>query len=216
MLTFVAAGADTIEFATGGQIGHVARYAAPALLVMAMIWALSGVSGAHFNPAVTLGFVLHGSFDVRRAPGYVLAQLAGGTAGAAVLLLLLGRAMEHGVTKPGPGFTALQAFGAEGLLTFLLVYTIVGTSEQKAVVGKNAALAVGGVIALCGFGFSPMSGASMNPARSLGPMFVSGELHDAWIYIAGPCCGALSAVLMVLLTHGRPGDEEKSTAQGRQ
>jgi len=195
-LTFVAAGADVIDAAFGGAIGHVARYLAPGLLVLAMIYALSGISGAHINPAVTLAFVLRKCFPFAMAFWYWIVQFTGAIAAAFVLRLFFGPLIMRGANGPGPTMSNAQALGFEMILTLLLVIVILLTSEQKPVVGKNAALAVGFTVALCGLFASPVSGASMNPARSLGPALVSGEMHFAWIYLVGPIVGASIAVLL--------------------
>lgn len=213
LLTFVAAGADIVEFVTGGSIGHVARYAAPALAVTAMIWSLSGISGAHINPAVTLAFFFRRSFPLALIPGYLGAQFAGAIAAALLLRAIFGTSVEHGITKP-TGFADWQALAAETMLTLILVYTILATAEEKAVVGKNAALAVGGVVALCGLGFSPVSGASMNPARSLGPMLASLQFQHLWIYLCGPVLGAALAIPIVASLHGRATQDSRNAAHG--
>ncbi|HEV3087500.1 MAG TPA: aquaporin [Candidatus Elarobacter sp.] len=215
LLTFVAAGADVVEFVTGGGIGHVARYVAPALVVTAMIWSLSGISGAHINPAVTLAFVARRSFPPGRVAPYLAAQFAGAVVAAFALRGIFGSAVEHGITKP-TAFAPWQALVLETILTFILVYTILATSEEKAVVGKNGALAVGGVVALCGLAFSPVSGASMNPARSFGPMLASLQFQYLWIYICGPILGALLAAAVVSATHGPPTEETQSAAGGKE
>jgi aquaporin Z len=215
LLTLAAAGADAVEYATGGAIGHVARYVAPGLLVMAMIWSLSAISGAHINPVVTLAFFARRCFPATRVPGYLLAQLAGGIAGAALLYGILGKAIDQGITKPTPPFTDMQGFLAEIMLTFFLVFTILATSEEEAVVGKNAALAVGGIIAMCGLAFSPLSGASMNPARSLGPALIAGRFEHLWIYFAGPAAGALLAALVAQLIFGDPSESSRRAAHGK-
>ena len=214
-LTFVAAGADIIQYTSGGEIGHTARYLAPGCLVAAVIWAISAVSGAHINPAVTFAFVARGVFPVLRAIGYWVVQFAGGIAAALVLRGYFGDAIAKGATKPGPEVSALGAAGWEALLTLLLVMIILGTSEEAAVVGKNAALAVGLTVALCGLFSSPLTGASMNPARSFGPQLVSGQLGDAWIYFAGPVAGALAAVLLAFVIHGAPRESEREAAHGK-
>ncbi|TAM87528.1 hypothetical protein EPN42_11320 [bacterium] len=214
LLTFVAAGADIVE-KTGGNIGHVARYAAPALLVMAMIWALSAISGAHINPAVTFVFSLRGSFPAFRIPSYILAQLVGAVGAAFLLRALFGGAIGEGITKPSLGYTDAQAVVIEIMLTFMLTFTIIATGEEEAVVGKNSALAVAGVIALSGFTFSPISGASTNPARSLGPMIAAGELGCAWIYLVGPLVGGALAAGCTWLLFGPPRKGEIDAAHGK-
>lgn len=215
LLTLAAAGADVIEYTTGGAIGHVARYTAPALLVMAMIWSLSAVSGAHINPAVTLAFFARRCFPAARVPGYILAQLAGAIAAAGLLYGIFGKAVEHGATQPTSPFTDLQGLLTEIVLTFLLVFTILATSEEEAVVGKNAALAIGGIVAVCGLAFSPLSGASMNPARSLGPALVAGRFEHLWIYFVGPAAGALLAALVAELILGDPSESSRRAAHGK-
>lgn len=215
LLTFVAAGADIVEFVTGGAIGHSARYVAPALLVSAMIWSLSGISGAHINPAVTLAFVARRSFPTERIVPYLAAQFAGAAAAAFGLRAIFGNAVEHGITKPSL-FAPWQALALETILTFILIYTILATSEEKAVVGKNGALAVGGIVALCGLAFSPISGASMNPARSFGPMAAALQFQYLWIYVCGPLVGAFVAAAAVSLIHGVATDETRLAADGKE
>ncbi len=125
LLTFVAAGADILDHVTpSGTIGHVARYIAPALLIMAMIYSLSAISGAHFNPVVTIAFFVRRCFPIGRLPSYVVAQIAGAIFAALSLRVLFGAAIEYGITKPTLGFTDLQAVAMETFLTFALIYTI--------------------------------------------------------------------------------------------
>jgi aquaporin Z len=174
---------------------------------------LSGVSGAHINPAVTLAFFFRRSFPGARIPGYVGAQFAGAVAAAVLLRVLFGPSVEHGITKP-TGFAEWQGFAMETILTFILVYTILATAEEKAVVGKNGALAIGGVIALCGLAFSPVSGASMNPARSFGPMVASLQFHYLWIYLCGPVLGAALAAPVASLLHGAATKDSRDAAFG--
>jgi aquaporin Z len=217
LLTFTAAGADVLDQATPpGTIGHVARYLAPALMVMAMIYSLSAISGAHINPVVTLAFFARKAFPGRRVPGYWLAQIFGACTAGLMLRAMFGRALHLGINHPSFGFTALQAIVTETILSFALVYTILATSEEEGTVGKNAGLAIGGLIALAGLAFSPVSGASMNPARSFGPAFVGGDLHSIWIYIAGPAFGAIVAALAVGLIHGPPTSGQITAARGKE
>ncbi|MDQ6780690.1 MAG: aquaporin [Candidatus Eremiobacteraeota bacterium] len=214
-LTFVAAGADIVHSASGGEIAHTSRYLAPGFLIAAMIWSLSGISGAHLNPAVTLTFVLRRSFPLARALVYWFVQFAGALAAATVLRLFFGELIAKGASKPGPDISGWAAVSWEALLTALLILVILGTAENEAVVGKNAALAVGFTVALCGLFSSPISGASMNPARSLGPQIVAGTLSDSWIYVIGPLLGAGVAVMLGYLLFGAPKDSEREAAHGK-
>lgn len=214
-LTLVAAGADIIDAGSGGEIGHTARYLAPGLLVAAMIWSISGISGAHINPAVTFTFVLRRCFPLARAFGYWIVQFVGAIAAAVVLRLFFGDLVAKGATHPGPSVNAWSAMSWEALLTGLLVFVILGTAEHEAVVGKNQALAVGFTVALCGLFSSPITGASMNPARSFGPQLVSGDLSQTWIYLLGPFLGALVATGVCYLLHGPPTFSEREAAHGK-
>lgn len=215
LLTFVAAGADIVDAITAGTIGHVARYIAPALMVMGLIWSLAPISGAHFNPVVTLAFFIRRSFPARRLAGYWSAQFVGAAVAGLLLRVLFGSAIQHAVTHPTVPFTSVQAVIIEAVLSFALVYVILATSEEAATVGKNAALAVAGVIALAGLAFSPLSGASMNPARSFGPQVIAGILQYSWIYFAGPVIGAICAALVVQLIHGAPNKGEYDAGHGK-
>ncbi|HZT97570.1 MAG TPA: aquaporin [Chloroflexota bacterium] len=199
-LTFVAAGGGVIAAISGGTPNEAARVVAPALLVMAMIYSVGPVSGAHFNPAVTLAFAARGDFPWSRVPGYWIVQLAGAVGAAAVLRLLFGTAGHLGATLPRHGTGASLVM--EIILTFLLVTVILATAANFKIVGHNAALAVAGTIALDGLFAAPISGASMNPARSLGPALVGGSLDSVWIYIVGPMVGALAAVAFAWLFRG--------------
>lgn len=214
-LTLVAAGADVIEAASHGQIGHTSRYLAPGFVVAAMVWSMSGISGAHINPAVTLTFVLRRSFPLSRALGYWIAQFGGGIAAAGLLRLYFGALVATGASHPGLGVSALGALGWEAILTLFLVLVILGTAENEAVVGKNAALAVGLTVAVCGLFSSPVSGASMNPARSLGPQLVAGQLDASWIYVLGPFFGALCAAGLGYFLFGPPKESERLAAHGK-
>ena len=216
LLTFVAAGADILDHVTPhGTIGHAARYVAPALMVMAMIYSLSAISGAHINPAVTLAFFARKCFPARRLAGYWAAQLMGACVAAALLRGIFGAAIDFGVTRPSLAFSATQGLVVEAILAFGLVYTILATSEEEGTVGKNAGLAVAGVVALSGLAFSPVSGASMNPARSFGPALIAGDLHSMWLYLVGPIAGALAAALVVSLIHGPPTAGEYDGGHGK-
>jgi aquaporin Z len=206
LLVLVGAGGAVIDAASGGQIGRAAGVAAPGLLVMAVILFMGTVSGAHLNPAVTLAFSLRGDFPWRRVPGYIVVQLVGAVSAVLVLRLLFGDIGGLGATLPGTGFTDTEAVVVEFLLTLGLVSTILGTASSAQNVGQLSALAVGGYIVLAGLWSSPVSGASMNPARSFGPALVSGDFSSYWVYLVGPILGAAAAVGLAMLLRGRGGD----------
>ncbi len=211
-LTFVAAGGEVIAVISGGAVSPAARAVAPGLLVMAMIYTLGSQSGAHFNPVVTLAFTLRQDFPWRRIPGYWGAQIIGAVLAALLLRALFGLVGHLGATLPLHGTG--EAVVMEVVLTFLLVTVILGTATNHRLTGPNAAIAVGGTIALLGLFAAPISGASMNPFRSLAPALVSGQLADAWIYIVGPFAGALLAVIVAWLLRGRTTQEAVETAKG--
>ncbi len=173
---------------------------------MAFIYALGDASGAHFNPAVTLGFGLRRVFPWRWVPWYWAAQLLGALGAGGMLALLFGGAVDGAVTRPH--VPAVTAAIVEVFLGWLLLTVILGTADRFRIVGPNAALAVGGTIALCGLIAEPLTGASMNPARSLGPAIVAGQLGDAWIYLVGPFAGMLLAVAFTTAVHGTPNDRK--------
>ena len=212
-LTFVAAGGPVVDAVTGGSVGRVAAVVAPGLLVTAMIYTVGDVSGAHFNPAVTLAFAVRKDFPWSRVPGYWAVQVAGAVAAASLLRALFGTAGHLGATLPRDG--SVRALVMETVLTWLLVTVILGTAEGHKLVGHNAALACGGYIALAGLFASPISGASMNPARSLGPDLLGTTMSSFWIYLVGPAIGALAAVATAAGLHGRrPNRYERQAAQG--
>jgi aquaporin Z len=213
-LVLVAAGADVVNVVSGGQVGRAAAVTAPGIMVLALIYTIGETSGAHLNPAVTLAFAARGNFPWRRVPGYLIAQLAGAVAAAGLLRLLFGLAGGVGRTTPGHGIAAWTALVVETVLTFGLVTVILGTASGARNVGHNAAIAIGGYVALAGLWASPVSGASMNPARSLGPALVGGDLRDAWIYVAGPLSGGLLAVALAWALRGRPSTAARIVAQG--
>lgn len=158
------------------------------LVIAVMIYALGHVSGAHFNPAVSVGFALGRHFPWPRVATYAVAQVAGAVAGAALLRVTLGSAVPLGVTRPAG--SDLQAIAWEAVLTFVLVLVITAVATDTRAVGEAAALAIGGAVALGALVGGPVTGASMNPARSIGPALVSGQLDGLWIYVLGPLVGA--------------------------
>jgi len=189
-----------------GQISLAAAVVAPGLMVMAIILFMGAVSGAHLNPAVSLAFALRGDFPWRRVPGYIVTQLVGATLACLFLRWVFGNVEHLGATLPGPGYQNWQALLMEIVLTALLVSVILGTASAAQNVGAIAALGVGGYIALAGLWAAPVSGVSMNPARSFGPALASGYWTSYWVYVAGPVTGALIAVGFAFGLRGRGGD----------
>lgn len=180
-------GAIAVDRATG-SLGHLGVAASFGLVIMVMVAALGHLSGAHFNPAVTFAFALHRHFPWRDVPLYVAGQLLGAIAGAWTLRVLFGAGADLGVTRPAGG--AGQAFGVEVLLTAVLMFVITAVATDTRAVGELAAIAIGGTIALDALWGGPISGASMNPARSFAPALVSGQLGGQWIYWLAPLLGA--------------------------
>ncbi len=213
-LVLVAAGGGVVNAVSHGQVGRPAAVVAPGIMVLALIYTMGETSGAHLNPAVTVGFAARGHFPWPRVPGYLLAQLAGAVGAAGLLRLLFGTAGRLGGTFPGHGITAAVALVTEIVLTAGLMTVILGTASGARNIGHNAAIAVGGYVALAGLWASPVSGASMNPARSLGPDLVSGDFSAAWIYLAGPLAGGLVAVGLARALRGRRSPAGDLAAQG--
>ncbi len=213
-LVLVAAGGGTVNAASHGQVGRAAAVTAPGIMVLALIYTIGETSGAHLNPAVTVAFAARGHFPWWRVPGYVVAQLCGALLAAGLLRALFGAAERSGGTFPGPGIATASALVVEIVLSFGLVTVILGTASGARNVGHNAAIAVGGYVALAGLWASPVSGASMNPARSLGPALVSGDMRAAWIYVAGPVAGALIAVALAWALRGPGSAAADAAAQG--
>lgn len=215
-LVLVAAGGPVVNAVSGGQLSLAAQVVAPGLMVMAIILFMGATSGAHLNPAVSIAFAARKDFPWRRVPGYVAAQLLGASLASLLLASLFGHAGSVGATVPGPGSSDLQAVVFELILTVGLVSTILGTASRAQNIGPLAAIAVGGYIALAGLWAAPISGASMNPARSLGPALVLGNLGHVGDYIVGPILGGLIAVGIAHILRGPGGDAPAIVAaQGR-
>ncbi len=215
-LVLVAAGGPIASAVTGVQIGLAALVVAPGLMVMVIILFMGATSGAHLNPAVTIAFAARGDFPWRRVPGYILAQVIGALLACAALFALFGNVGMVGATEPALGVSDLQAFAIETILTVGLVSTILGTASRAQNVGPLAALAVGGYIALAGLWAAPFTGASMNPARSLGPAVMALNFAHLWLYLVAPVLGGLVAVGIAHLLRGPGGDIPAiRAAQGR-
>ena len=173
LLVLAAAGGGLLH--GKGEISLTAAVVAPGLMVLAIILFMGAISGAHLNPVVSLAFALRGDFPWRRVPWYVVAQLVGATLASLFLLGVFGNVEHFGATLPGPGYRAWQAFRMEIALTAGLVSVILGTASAAQNVGTIGALGIGGYVALAGLWAAPVSGTSMNPARSFGPALASGE-----------------------------------------
>src|SRR5271166_3295919 len=214
-LVLVAAGGGMMGHAFPGVISRSAAVVAPALMVMAIILFMGKVSGAHLNPAVSIAFALRRDFPRQRVPGYIVAQLAGATLAALFLHAVINVSAIYGSNYPAHGYSSLAAFWMELILTMGLVSVILGTASGAQNIGVFGALGVGGYIALAGLWGSPISGASMNPARTFGPDLVSTTFTGYWVYVAGPLAGAVLAVGIAFVLRGRGGGLSGSgAAQG--
>lgn len=199
-LVFAGTGAIVINTVSHGAITHVGVALTFGLIVMALIYALGDVSGAHFNPAVTIGFWAARRLDGRTVLPYLACQLLGAFAASALLRVMFGNVASLGATLPaGP---AAQSLLLETVLTAILMFIILCVSTGPKEMGVMAGIAVGGVIALEAMFAGPICGASMNPARSIAPAVVSGNLRALWVYLAGPLVGALVAIPCWRLTRG--------------
>jgi len=191
-LVFAGTGAIVINDVTGGSITHAGIALTFGLIVLAMIYTVGEVSGAHLNPAVTIGFFAAGRCGLNTVFSYVASQLLGATAASSLLRFLFPQSKTFGMTLPAG--SVLQSFVLEVVLTFLLMWVILSVSTGAKEKGITAGIAVGSVIALEAMFAGPISGASMNPARSFGPALVSTHFQHYWIYLAAPVLGALLAV----------------------
>ncbi|HLF09339.1 MAG TPA: aquaporin [Dehalococcoidia bacterium] len=189
LIVFFGPGSAVISEYRGGAISHEGISACNGLVVMGLIYALGHVSGAHFNPGVTISFALVRHFSVRDILPYIVAQFVGGIAGAALLLALFGDVANLGTTLPSG--SEAQSFGTEVVLTFMLMFVIMAVATDARAAGQTAAIAIGATVGLDVLLGGPISSASMNPARSLGPAVVSGELTSLWLYLVAPPLGAL-------------------------
>jgi len=213
-LVLVGAGGGVVDAVSNGAIGRGASVTAPGLMVMAIILFMGAISGAHLNPAVTLGFALRGAFPWRRVPGYIIAELLGSTRAVLFLWAMFGKVGSLGATEPGRGITDVQAMFMEMILTVGLFAVILGTASRSQNLGPLSALGVGAYIVLAGLWSSPISGASMNPARSFGPDLVLGNFAHYWVYVVGPILGAAIAVGFAFVLRGRSDVGGAAAAQG--
>jgi len=199
-LVFVGCGAIVANDNYGGALGHMGICAAFGLVVMTMIYAVGNISGAHFNPAVTIGFVAAGRLDKKVILPYVTSQMIGALAASAVLRLLFPAHPTLGATLPS--VPLLQAFIIEVILSFLLMFVILNVTTGHMEKGIMAGAAIGGTVAMEALMGGPLTGASMNPARSLGPALLSGQLDSLWIYLIAPVVGTTLAYFTCKLIQG--------------
>jgi aquaporin Z len=212
LLVLVAVGAAVAGAVAGVPVSRTAAVTAPGIMVMAVILFMGKIGGAHLNPVVSIAFALRREFPWRRVPGYVASQLAGGVLACLFLWAVLGRPGDFGATVPASTVSDVPAMLVEAVLTMGLVSTILGTASSAQNVGGLSALAVGGYIAVAGLWAGPVSGASMNPVRSLAPDLVRGDLDHLWVYLVGPLLGAFVAVGFAIILRGRGGDAAASLA----
>jgi aquaporin Z len=214
-LVLVAAGGGMMGQAFPNTISRTAAVTAPALMVMAIILFMGKVSGAHLNPAVSIAFWLRRDFPAWRVPGYIVVQLAGASLAALFLQKVIKVSATYGSNYPAHGYSSNAAVAMEFILTLGLVSVILGTASGAQNVGIIGALGVGGYIALAGLWGSPISGASMNPARTFGPDLIGADFSHYWVYIAGPISGAVVAVAIAFVLRGPGGGKAGSgAAQG--
>ena len=214
LLVVVAAGGGVVGAISDGRVTLGMMVVAPGMMVMAIIYFMGSVSGAHLNPAVTLAFAVRRNFPWKRVPGYIVGQVIGGIGAAGFLRTMFGTVGALGATLPGTGVTSGKALAMEVLLTAGLVNTILGTASGARNIGTNGAIAVGGYIALAGLWAAPITGASMNPVRSLAPDLVRGDFRTTWIYVVGPILGGLIGVGFEWILKGKPTAAGRTAAQG--
>ena len=207
-LVFIAAGAAMVDEISGGSLGLVGNAFASGLIVTAMIYAVGHISGAHINPAVTLAFALVRRISLRDAGVYWAAQMVGAVLAASVLRLLLGKVGimgGHAIT-----IDPVQAVGVEIVLTFLLMFVIMAVATDKRAVGRAAALAIGATVTFDILVGGPLTGGSMNPARTTGPALLAANWQDLWIYWVGPPVGAALAAFLYMWLN----DSEEAVGNG--
>jgi len=212
-LVFAGCGAVMVDAKTH-QLGHIGVAFTFGLVIMAMIYAVGHVSGAHFNGAVTLAFVLTRHFPLRRAAAYWAAQLTGAIVAAAVLRGSLGNIAHVGATFPSG--SDMQSFLWEAVMTAFLMFVIMAVATDTRAVGEAAAIAIGGTIGLDAMFGGPISGASMNPMRSAGPAIVSGDLTSLWVYLVAPPLGAALGAFAYQLIRSDPARLEGSAGSGQE
>jgi aquaporin Z len=212
LLVLVAAGGGMMGAAFPNTISRTAAVVAPGLMVMGVILFMGKVSGAHLNPAVSLAFALRGDFPWKRVPGYIVVQLVGASVAALFLHEVIDVSAKLGSNYVATGYAGWQGYLMEAVLTMGLVSVILGTASGAQNIGIFGALGVAGYIALAGLWGSPISGASMNPARTFGPDLIGRDFTSYWVYVAGPLSGAVIAVAIAYVLRGAGGGHAGSAA----
>ena len=212
LLVLVASGGGMMGEAFPNTITRTAAVVAPGLMVMGIIMFMGKVSGAHLNPAVSIAFSLRGDFPWRRVPGYIVVQLIGATLAALFVHEVVKVSAKFGSNYVASGFSGWQGYLMEAVLTLGLVSVILGTASGAQNIGIFGAIGVGAYIGLAGLWGSPISGASMNPARTFGPDLVGRDFSDYWVYVAGPLTGAAIAVGFAYVLRGAGGGKSGSAA----
>lgn len=216
LLVLSSAGCGVVNAISHNAISHSAAFAVPGLTVMVVILFMGGVSGAHLNPAVTIAFAARSDFPWKRVPGYILAQFVGAALACLLLAALFGKVGALGATVPATHISDWQTLVTEIILTAGLVSVILGTASGAQNLGPISAFGVGAYIILAGFWAGPISGASMNPARSFGPDLILWSFVHYWVYLVGPIVGGLIAVGIAWLLRGPGGDPSAMlAAQGK-
>jgi aquaporin NIP len=198
-LVFAGCGAIMVDAKTHA-LGHVGVAISFGLVIMVMIYAVGHISGAHFNPAVSFAFALSRHFPWRHTLGYWAAQLLGALTAAAILRGSLGNVAHVGASLPSGSQS--QSFLWELVLTFFLMFVIMAVATDTRAVGEAAAIAIGGTVGLDAMFGGPISGASLNPARSIGPALIGGDVHALWLYIVAPLAGAALGAVVYQFVRG--------------
>jgi aquaporin Z len=212
--TLVTAGIEVVAVLEPGEIDRAVKAAAPSLVAAGMIYALGDLSGAHFNPAVTLVFAVRRDFPKRLVLPYWAAQFAGATAAALMLRALFGTVRDVGVSRLD-GVTEGRGFAIEIIITALLVVVTLNAAHEHSLIGTQAAIAVAATMAACRMLAGELTTASMNPARSVGPALAAGAFDGLWVFVAGPVVGALAALVITVALRPHRNRDEHEAAQGK-
>jgi aquaporin Z len=214
VIVLVSIGAIVVDLKVPGSVPIATQAVAPGLVLIAVIYTVGGVSGAHVNPAVTVSYALRRNFPWRRVPGYVAAQVMGGLAAVAFLRVTVGNLGHLGASVPQRGIADRSAFLIELVLAIGLVTVTLGTASGENNVGPNAAIARGAYVAAAGLWAAPLTGADMNPARSLSSAIVANDWSHLWPYILGPLAGGAVAVGFAWILRGPPTAAADRSSQG--